>query len=91
MTQDQHAILTMTTDREKPTQQEIYATVHKAGFRIYASSVAYINQAQQRQFEFRLKWRVSPQKLGEPQFLAELASNPHVLTAQWKTLLKNKN
>src|ERR1700678_740287 len=32
MTQEQHAILTMTTDRERPTQQEIYATVQRGGF-----------------------------------------------------------
>lgn len=84
MTQDQHAILTMTTDREKPTPQEIYGTVRRAGFKIKASSVAYINQAQQRQFEFRLQWRASPQKMDVPPFLKELSSDPHVLTAQWK-------
>jgi hypothetical protein len=46
--------------------------------------VAYINQSQQRQFEFLLKWRTSPQKLDVPPFLRELSSDPNVFTAQWK-------
>jgi putative Mg2+ transporter-C (MgtC) family protein len=84
MTQDQHATLSLTTDRDKPTQQEIYATVQRAGFKIKVSSVAYINQSQQRQFEFRLQWRISPEKLDVPPFLRELSSDPGVFTAQWK-------
>jgi putative Mg2+ transporter-C (MgtC) family protein len=84
MSQDQHATLSLTTDRDKPTQQEIFGTVQKAGYNIRVSSVAYINQSQQRQFEFLLKWRTSPQKLDVPPFLRELSSDPNVLTAQWK-------
>jgi putative Mg2+ transporter-C (MgtC) family protein len=84
MTQDQHAILSLTTDRDKPTQQEIYGTVQKAGYKIKASSVAYVNQTRQRQFEFRLQWRTSAEKLDVPPFLRELSSDPNVLTAEWK-------
>src|ERR1700723_3716580 len=84
MSQDQHATLSLTTDRDKPTQQEIFGPVQKAGYNIRVSSVAYINQSQQRQFEFLLKWRTSPQKLDVPPFLRELSSDPNVLTAQWK-------
>ncbi|MGA7918074.1 MAG: MgtC/SapB family protein [Candidatus Acidiferrales bacterium] len=84
MTQDQHATLSLTTDRDKPTQQEIYGTVQEAGYKIKISSVAYINQSRQRQFEFLLQWRISPQKLDVPPFLRELSSDPSVLTAQWK-------
>jgi putative Mg2+ transporter-C (MgtC) family protein len=84
MTQDQHATLSLTTDRDKPTQQEICGTVQKAGYKIKVSSVAYINQSQQRQFEFRLQWRVSPEKLDVPPFLIELSSDPGVFTTQWK-------
>jgi putative Mg2+ transporter-C (MgtC) family protein len=84
MTQDQHATLSLTTDRDKPTQQEIFGTVQKAGYKIKVSSVAYINQSQQRQFEFLLQWRTSQQKLDVPPFLRELSSDPNVLAAQWK-------
>jgi putative Mg2+ transporter-C (MgtC) family protein len=84
MTQDQHATLSLTTDRDKPSQQEIFGTVQKAGYKIKVSSVAYINQSQQRQFEFLLQWRISPQKLDVPPFLRELTSDPNVLAAQWK-------
>lgn len=54
MSQDQHATLSLTTDRDKPTQQEIFGTVQRAGYKIKVSSVAYINQSQQRQFDFLL-------------------------------------
>jgi hypothetical protein len=84
MTQDQHATLSLTTDRDKPTQQEIFGTVQKAGYKIKVSSVAYINQSQQRQFEFLLQWRTSQQKLDVPPFLRELSSDPNVLATQWK-------
>ena len=84
MTQDQHATLSLTTNRDKPTQEEIYGTVQKAGYKIKTSSVAYINQARQRQFEFLLQWRVSPRNLDAPPFLRELSGDPNVLTAQWK-------
>jgi putative Mg2+ transporter-C (MgtC) family protein len=84
MVQDQHAILSLTTDRDKPTQQEIYGTVQKAGYKIKTFSVAYVNQTQQRQLEFRLQWRISAQKLDVPPFLRELSSDPNVLTAEWK-------
>jgi len=84
MTQDQHATLSLTTDRDKPTQQEIFGTVQKAGYKIKVSSVAYIYQSQQRQFEFLLQWRTSQQKLDVPPFLRELSSDPNVLAAQWK-------
>jgi putative Mg2+ transporter-C (MgtC) family protein len=84
MVQDQHAILSLTTDRDKPTQQEIYGTVQKAGYKIKTSSVAYVNQTKHRQFEFRLQSRVSTQKEDVPPFLRELSSDPSVLTAEWK-------
>jgi putative Mg2+ transporter-C (MgtC) family protein len=84
MVQDQHAILSLTTERDKPTQQEIYGTVQKAGYKIKTSSVAYVNQTKQRQFEFRLQSRVSTQKEDVPPFLRELSSDPSVLTAEWK-------
>jgi putative Mg2+ transporter-C (MgtC) family protein len=84
MTQDQHATLSLTTERDRPTQQEIYGTVQQAGFKIKVSSVAYINQSQQRQFEFLLQWRVSSQKMDVPAFVRELSSDPSVFTAQWK-------
>jgi putative Mg2+ transporter-C (MgtC) family protein len=84
MTRDQHATLSLTTDSDKPTQQEIYGTVQRAGYKIKVSSVAYIKQSRQRQFEFLLQWRISPQKLDVPPFLRELSSDPNVLTAQWK-------
>ena len=84
MKQDQHAILSMTTDRDKPTQEEIRGTVQKAGYQIKASSVAYTNQTQQRHLEFRLQWRAPKEEVDVPPFLRELSSDPSVLTAEWK-------
>jgi hypothetical protein len=58
--------------------------VRKAGFKISVTSVAYLNPAQRREIEFNLKWRGRPQIVDEPPFLADLISDPHVVTAQWK-------
>jgi putative Mg2+ transporter-C (MgtC) family protein len=84
MKQEQHGILNLTTEPELPLKEEIYATVRKAGYQINASSVAYRNQNQQRELEFRLKWRVSAANLDAPLFLRELSRDPHVFTAHWK-------
>jgi putative Mg2+ transporter-C (MgtC) family protein len=84
MKQDQQAILTLTTDRDNPTQQEIRGTVQKAGYKIKVSSVAYVNQTKQRELEFRLQWRVSKENVDTPPFLRELSSDPNVLTAHWR-------
>ncbi|MGB6482715.1 MAG: MgtC/SapB family protein [Candidatus Acidiferrales bacterium] len=83
MKQEQHATLSLTTDRDEPAQEQIYATVQNAGYKIQASSVAYVNQTQ-RELEFTLRWRESLQKFSAPPFLRELSSDPHVSTVQWK-------
>jgi putative Mg2+ transporter-C (MgtC) family protein len=40
MSQNQRARVRLTTDRDKPTQQEIFGTVQKAGYNIKVSSAA---------------------------------------------------
>jgi putative Mg2+ transporter-C (MgtC) family protein len=82
--QDQHATLSLTTDRDEPAKEQIVATVRNAGYKIKTSSVAYNNHIQQRELEFDLEWRVSPEKVDAPPFLRELLNNPHVVTAYWK-------
>jgi putative Mg2+ transporter-C (MgtC) family protein len=82
--QEQHGTLTLTTERDQPTEAEIRATVRKAGCKISISSFGYVNQTQHREFEFRLQWRGVPQRADAPPFLSELLSDPHVLAAQWK-------
>ncbi len=84
MKQEQHAILNLTTERDLPAKEEIYATVLKAGYKIKASSVAYSNQTHQRELEFRLQWKAVPENLDAPPFLRELSDDPRVITAHWK-------
>jgi putative Mg2+ transporter-C (MgtC) family protein len=84
MKQEQHATLSLTTDRDEPDKEEIYATVRKAGYKIKASSVAYNNQTQQRELEFTLQWKVSPEKVDAPPFLRELSTDPRIFTSHWK-------
>jgi putative Mg2+ transporter-C (MgtC) family protein len=82
MKQEQHAILSLTTNSEEPAQDEICAAVRKAGYGISTSAVTYANRT--REFEFRLKWRALPDKLRAPAFLKELLSDPRILTVQWR-------
>ena len=82
--QEQHGTLTLTTERDEPRQEAIRTIAHNAGYKTSVASVAFVNQAQQRQIELRLQWRGIPQNLDAPPFLRELASDPHVLAAQWK-------
>ena len=51
MKQEQHGILSLTTEPGRPTEEEIRATVRKAGFRISIASVAYLSQTKQRQLD----------------------------------------
>jgi putative Mg2+ transporter-C (MgtC) family protein len=82
---EQHGVLYLTTERDEPKQETIRKIVQSAGYKISVSSVAYANQTQQRQLEFKLQWRGVPQIADVPPFLRELISDPHVVTAQWKT------
>jgi putative Mg2+ transporter-C (MgtC) family protein len=84
MKQEHYGMLYLTTEHDAPRQEEIRAAVEKSGYKISVSSVAYVNQTQERQFEFKLQWRAEPRDPEAPQFLRELSSDPHVLTARWK-------
>lgn len=84
MKQEQHATLYLTTERDAPKQEEIRATVQRAGYKINLAAVTFAGQTQQREIEFRLQWRGVPQVADMPPFLRELISDPHVMAAQWK-------
>lgn len=87
MKQEQHATLNLTTERDLPAREDIYANIQRAGYEINAGSVAHSNQSnqtRQRELQLRLQWKVSPQDLDVPPFLRELPSDPNVLTAQWE-------
>jgi putative Mg2+ transporter-C (MgtC) family protein len=84
MKQEQHGTLYLTTERDEPKQEAIRAIAQKAGYKTSVSSVAFVNRTQQRQLELKLQWRGVPQNLEAPPFLRELASDPHVVAAQWK-------
>jgi putative Mg2+ transporter-C (MgtC) family protein len=82
--QDQYGTLHLTTESDDPMQEAIRATIQKAGYKISLSSVAYVNQTQRRELEFRLQWRGLPQIADVPSFLKDLMSDPHIVAAQWK-------
>lgn len=82
--QEQHGSLFLTTEADNPKQEEIRAAVQKAGYKISLASVAYVNQSQQRQLEYRLQWRGVPESFDSPSFLRDLVRDPHVASAQWK-------
>jgi putative Mg2+ transporter-C (MgtC) family protein len=84
MKQEQHGTLYLTTERDEPKQEAIRGIVQNAGYKISVSSVAYANQTQQRQLEFKLQWRGVAHITDVPPFLRDLISDPHVVTAQWK-------
>lgn len=84
MKQDQHGTLILMTERDQPAEEEIQATVRKAGYKISISSVAYGSQTQQRQLEFKLQWRGVPQSADARPFLRELLGDQHVSAAEWK-------
>lgn len=83
MKHEHHGILSLTTEHGQPTEEEIRATVQKAGYQMSISSVAYVNQTKQRQLEFNLQWRAAPQSLDVPLFLKNLAEDQRVVTLRW--------
>jgi putative Mg2+ transporter-C (MgtC) family protein len=84
MKQEQHGTLILTTARDHPPEEEIQATVRKAGYKISISSVAYASQTEQRQLKFNLQWRGVPQSADEPPFLRQLLKDQRVSAAHWK-------
>jgi putative Mg2+ transporter-C (MgtC) family protein len=87
MKQEQHGTLRLTTERDDPQQDAIRSAVQKSGYKIIGvASVAYVNEARQRELEFRVQWRAVPRNVDVPPFLKELASDPHILAAHWKAV-----
>ena len=85
MKQEQHGTLCLTTERDEPKQTEIRTMVEQAGYKIISvSSVAYDNQTQQREIEFRLQWRAALHNVEMPPFLRDLLNDPRVASTQWK-------
>jgi len=84
MKQEQHGILSLTTEHGRPTEEEIRATVGKAGYKISISSISYVGQTDRRQLEFNLQWRGVPQSAEVPPFLEEFLGDQRVSAAQWK-------
>lgn len=83
MKQEQHGTLILATACDYPPEEEIQATVRKAGYKISISSVAYASP-EQRQLEFKLQWRGVPQSADAPPFLRQLLKDQGVSAAQWK-------
>jgi len=75
MKEEQHGTLILTTERNQPSEEEIQATVRKAGYKISISSVAYGSQTERRQLEFSLQWRGVPQSADTPPFLRQLLTD----------------
>jgi putative Mg2+ transporter-C (MgtC) family protein len=84
MKQEQHGTLTLTTERDQPSEEEIQATVRKAGYKISLSAVAYGGETEQRQLEFNLQWRGVPQHADAPPFVRQLLKDQHVLAARFR-------
>jgi putative Mg2+ transporter-C (MgtC) family protein len=86
MKQEQHGILHLVTSGEEPQPETVRGIVRKSGYQISIASAAYLNQTKQREIEFRLQWRGSPQNPEMPPFLRDLSNDPHVVSAQWKVV-----
>jgi hypothetical protein len=84
MKQEQHGTLTLMAESSQPTETEIRAAVEKYGYKLSVSSVAYVDQSQRRQLEFRLEWRSAPNNVSTPAFLVALSADPHILSVIWK-------
>jgi putative Mg2+ transporter-C (MgtC) family protein len=84
MKQERHGSLHLVTASEEPQQETIREIMQKAGYKISISSAAYFNQTKQRELDFSLQWRGSPQNSDLPSFLKDLLRDPHIFSAQWR-------
>src|SRR3984885_4498102 len=84
MKQEQHGILSLTTERDLPTEEDIRTALHKAGYEIGIASVAIDSQTGKRQLEFNLQWRAEPQKSHVPSFLEALSKDGRIAALRWK-------
>jgi putative Mg2+ transporter-C (MgtC) family protein len=85
MKQEQHGILSMTTERDEPRTETVRAVLQKAGYKIISvSAITCDKETQKRDLEFKVQWRAAPHNVQAPAFLNDLLSDPHVATAQWK-------
>jgi putative Mg2+ transporter-C (MgtC) family protein len=84
MKQEQHGILSLTTERDQPTEEDIRTTVHKAGYEIGIAAVAIDSQTGKRQLEFNLRWRAEPQKSHVPSFLEAFSEDGRIAALRWK-------
>lgn len=82
--QDQHGILSLTTENNEPDENMIRAAINKAGYKFRVASVIYCQETHRRQLEYRLSWRSAPSRLDSPAFIQELAQATSVFAVRWE-------
>jgi putative Mg2+ transporter-C (MgtC) family protein len=81
---DQSATLSLVTERDSPSEQEISEVIRSSGYRIGTSGTSILKEKNRRELEFGLRWRSVPKALGTPPFVLQLLRDPAILSAKWK-------
>ena len=84
MPKECRATLLLMAAADGPTEEQLRARVHEAGYQILSAEVEYVNRRHRRSIRCQLSWR---SRFGEdraPELVNQLAQQPGVLKVQWK-------
>jgi putative Mg2+ transporter-C (MgtC) family protein len=83
---DHRAILVLSMDADGPTEDEIRASLVRAGYQVQAWSVAYCaaGQAPDHKWRCTVRWRSRQKEVQPPDFLQHLMERPGVRALQWR-------
>jgi hypothetical protein len=82
--QDRQAALTLTTEPDAPTRDDIEAILRDRGYRIAAWCVAYLQEPPRRQLRCQVEWRVRRADVPPPDFIESLHRRPDVIEVEWQ-------
>ncbi|HZL12626.1 MAG TPA: MgtC/SapB family protein [Verrucomicrobiae bacterium] len=83
-TQDRHAILTIVTGTNGPTENEIVEALAAANYKINFSSIVYGENGVVRKFTCQIRWRGRAHETQSPEPIKQLAARFHFLEMDWR-------
>ncbi len=81
--QDMRAMLTVSTLKNGPSDEEILAAVRQSECNILSWGIAYADHGQRREMRMEVERRTLPSDAGPPAFISQLAHDARIDTVQW--------
>jgi putative Mg2+ transporter-C (MgtC) family protein len=82
--QERRARLVFAAAGDAPDQQELLASLQKAGYAVSPQGVSFRENGKCSEARFDLRWRGSYRETEPPEFLSKFARQPGILSLRWE-------